>query len=157
VSEIAKWSSRNRWVGRADAYWLYVERKLREERENEISRTNRSHAQLGQIATSLALQRLTGHEDPDDPTKNVRSINPNELSPRDVAQLGKFGVEVTRLAQGQATSLAKGAVMLTGAEAAKAFSDLCEIALHHIPDDRKPLFAEEVRAFASGERRMLEA
>ena len=49
-------------------------------------------------------------------------------------------------------SLGREAFALTSAEAARVFGDLVEIALHFIPDERKPLFADEIRAYAAGER-----
>lgn len=156
-ARIEIWSSDNRWVERADAYWLDLERRLLEQRETEIMRLNRMELQFGRGLIAGAIRRLFGFNDKDDPTKNVEAINWSQVTAGELAILGRLGVETTRLATNRPTSLVKAALMITSAEYVATTRDLTELAMRHIPDDRKPIFAEEVRAYAEGERGMLNA
>lgn len=156
LRRITYWSSTNRWVERADAYWIDFERRLLEQRETEISRLQRMELQLGRGLIAGAIQRLFGFES-DDPTKNVEAIEWDKVTPGELAILARLGVDVSRLATNRPTSLIKAALMITSAEFIGSTRDLTELAMRHIPDERKPIFAEEVRAYAEGERGMLTA
>lgn len=148
---LVKWSVPNRWVERAEAYDLYLDRKWREARETEIGRMARTEATLGRALVSGALRRAVGHIDPNDPTKSVDSLNWNELSAGEVAHLARVGVDISRISTNRATSLVKGALMIHAREYEEDMTLLTQALFVYIPDERKPAAAEWVRAFAAGE------
>jgi hypothetical protein len=154
-ARIREWSSVNRWVERADSYWIDFERRLLEQRETEISRLQRMELQFGRGLIAGAIRRLFGFNDEANPTQNVEAIDWNQVTPGELAILGRLGIETARLATNRPTALVKAALMITSTEFIEATRDLTELAMRHIPDERKPLFAEEVRAWSDGERGML--
>lgn len=154
MSRLQLWSAQNRWVERAEAYDVFLLRRLQEERETEISRMNRMEISMGRAAMSLALKRIIGAPREGD-NAEVEPLDPNKMTAGEVAMLGRFGVDVTRLATGRPTQLIKGAFLITAAEASQMTGDLVEMLMRHIPDERKAMAAQEVQAYASGERRMI--
>lgn len=152
MAKLQQWSATNRWVERADAYLLHLLRRFRDERETEIARMARTEASLGRTMVGMAVTRLLGGERDG---VSVTALNPNDLTAAETALLAREGVKISRLSTGRPTELIKGALLISSTEFVQATGDLTEILMRHIPDDRKAIAAEEIRAYAAGERRMI--
>mgnify|MGYP001060969943 CR=1 FL=1 len=90
----ADWSRTFNWVERAQAYDDYVEQEKRKEKEKEIMDMARRHATL-----AMAFQEKVA--------KALQSIDPSELSPRDLPRWLEVATTLERLSRGEPTEIEK--------------------------------------------------
>jgi hypothetical protein len=134
ISMIQQWSSRHDWLERADAYDLYVDRRLREQRETDIEEATRIERTAGLSLQRVALERIRGkgREGEDD---FVPPLNPTELTAQDVARFLAEGVRIRRLSDGQPTDMIRGAFLIAPAEMERVVREMIELALPLIPEE----------------------
>lgn len=150
-------SAKYGWVERAEAYDDDVDRRIRAERETERLRLERTHFGAGAALLGVALRRLNGAEagvGPNGPVEAVERLDPNTLDAGDVARVMETAVRVQRISSGLPTDLVKGAVLPSMTEVVRMASDLVEIAVKFIPDDRQPRFYSELQAYIDSGRRL---
>jgi hypothetical protein len=100
LRQLMTWSSRYRWVERAELHDDFQERLARRAREKDRIAMLDRHARLGMLGQSLALDSLRKRlqEAQEDPTKT--------LSTQDATRLLDVSVKVERLARGEPTLIA---------------------------------------------------
>lgn len=84
---LKRWSVECRWVERAEAYDLYLEKQRRKTNEEQIKRMNTRHAQMSVAFQGKIADRLN-------------TIDTNELQPLDLTRMLKLAVEIERDARG---------------------------------------------------------
>lgn len=89
-SWLRNWSSKYNWVERARAYDDYLEREKRKEREKAILEMMDRHIKETMALQQKALERL-------------KTLNPDELTPRDVLNYLLEAMKVERLSRGEPT------------------------------------------------------
>ena len=99
LRHLYRWSSKYNWFERAKAYDDYIERKKREEKERAILEMAERHAKEAVALQQKALERL-------------RSLDPDELSPRDVLNYLVEAIKLERLSRGEPTEIGKQEVTL---------------------------------------------
>jgi head-tail adaptor len=93
------WSAKYKWVERAKAYDDYIERKKREEHEKAIMEMVERHARLAVAFQQRIAERL-------------KAIDPNELSPTDLARWLDISSKLERISRGEPTEIGKQEVSL---------------------------------------------
>lgn len=144
---IKGWSSRNRWVERADAYELHLEEQRRQERETEIMRMERREKQLANTAIAGIMRRVMGYEDKEDPSQSVEAMDWSKLTPGEVAQLAKTFVDISRLATNRPTSHIRSSLTISMQDYEDLANGLIEIFMRHVPEERRAYAAEQASAF----------
>lgn len=142
ASNFADQSRRNGWVARAEAYDDYMDRRYREERENELLAAERQEAQLGRTMTALAARRIIG-----DPQHGVEQINPGTLTATEAAHLAEAGIRIRRLAMGQPTDVLRGQFTITSVDLKETVEAVYDILMRFVPDERQPRAAGQVQLF----------
>lgn len=156
-TQVERWSSANDWSRRVAAYDDYLDEEQRLENRKNLQALERGEIQLIRVLRSLALQRVLGYDGGGDPSTAVAALRADELSPRDVAAILR---EATRMAEARPERRQRRAELLAQAQAitpedfVKATSDIAELAIHHIPEEGRHRFAEDLRAYTRGELRM---
>ena len=84
-----------RWAQRADADDLHMEEVALAAQREEVRSMSQRHARLGLETLSLVLARITG-----DDTRNIQAIDPNKLTPQDLARLTEVMSKLERLSRG---------------------------------------------------------
>ncbi|MGB9858672.1 MAG: hypothetical protein ACPLQP_01910 [Moorellaceae bacterium] len=87
---LEEWASKYQWVKRAAAYDDYLERKKREAQEKAVVKMAERQAKIALGFQEKIAQRLA-------------SLDPQELSPGDLARWFEVAVKVERLARGVPT------------------------------------------------------
>lgn len=87
-SWLRNWSSKYNWVERARAYDDYLEREKRKEQEKAILEMVERHTKEAMALQQKALERL-------------KSLDPNELSTRDVLSYLMEAIKLERLSRGE--------------------------------------------------------
>ncbi len=90
----ARWMDRFSWYARAQAYDDYIEQERRRAQEKEIMEMADRHARIATNFQTAVIQRLT-------------KLEPEELSPSDMAKWFDIAVKVERLSRGEATESVK--------------------------------------------------
>lgn len=147
-SRLEQWSSRNRWVERAQAYDADLDTKRRSIREEELKAMQKQERMLGRAMVGLALTWLLG-----DPKRGIEPLDPSKLTAKETVWMAKVGAELSRLSRLSAKNLLLNPDMVTSEEFGEVTSDLITIALIYIPEKQKPAFADHFRAYARGEVR----
>jgi hypothetical protein len=154
TSHLERWSAQNDWPARAAAYDEYLDREQRAEQRRNLEAMTRHEMRLIEFLRSLAVRRIIGWDGGGDPSRAVTPLDPNKLSARDVAALLREGTRMAARRPERRNWLREAALrdqMLTSSEFIQALRDITELAMAHIPDERKPFFAEEIRAWADGD------
>ena len=138
---IARWSSRWRWVERADAVPRPPRPEAREARETAIKQLNDLEQAFGHSAMVMALQRLRGDRNAEEP---VTALDPNQLEPNDVMRLASDGSRLMRLAYGEPTDLVKNALLIHPTDVSRQIGAVVDVALKFIPDDLQAAFLREL-------------
>lgn len=84
---LKRWSAANNWVERTEAYDLHLEKQKRFEREDEILAAARKHAKTANMILDRACARL-------------ESLDPEDLSPKDLLQYIDTAIKIEREALG---------------------------------------------------------
>ena len=84
------WSTKYHWVERAQAYDDYLEQEKRKEQEKAILEMVERHTKEAMALQQKALERL-------------KTLNPDELTPRDVLNYLLEAMKVERLNRGEPT------------------------------------------------------
>jgi hypothetical protein len=87
-----KWMSKYNWVERARAYDDYLEQEKRKEQEKAILEMVERHTKEAMALQQKALERL-------------KSLDPNELSTRDVLNYLMEAMKLERLSRGEPTEV----------------------------------------------------
>lgn len=87
-SWLRNWSSKYNWVERARAYDDYLEREKRKEQEKAILEMVERHTKEAMALQQKALERL-------------KSLDPNELSTRDILSYLMEAIKLERLSRGE--------------------------------------------------------
>ena len=90
--QLERWSLKYDWVCRCEAYDTYLEGERRSAQENEILKTAREHIRLSDAIMKKVKIRLT-------------ALDPNELSPRELALFIELAVRMKREALGIANTI----------------------------------------------------
>lgn len=93
------WHSKHEWVKRAEAYDEYLERRKREEHEKAILEMAERHARLAVAFQQKIAQR-------------IQMIDPNELTPQDLARWLEIATKLERLSRGEPTEIGRHEVNL---------------------------------------------
>ena len=86
------WSTKYHWVERAQAYDDYLEQEKRKEQEKAILEMVERHTKEAMALQQKALERL-------------KSLDPNELSTRDVLNYLMEAMKLERLSRGEPTEI----------------------------------------------------
>ena len=89
---LCHWSAKHNWVERARAYDDYLEQEKRKEQEKAILEMVERHAKEAMALQQKALERL-------------KSLDPNELSTRDVLNYLMEAMKLERLSRGEPTEV----------------------------------------------------
>lgn len=150
-TQVAKWSSRFRWVERLEAYLDDVDRRVRDERETELLRAERNEGQIARqieaIAAARIFGRAAGMSREGQPIEPIEPINPSDLTALDAAKLYEVGVRGRRLADGQPTDILRGAHAISQADLLRVYTGMYEIGLTFIDEDRQARYASEIQQF----------
>jgi hypothetical protein len=141
---IEGWSRQWHWVDRASDYDEHLDRQARQVVEDARRRMLEEHAELGHSLVTMARLRMNGSED-----GRVNALNPNRLTPQDVARFTELGTKTERLARGEPTELIRGALYVAPEDVSRIAGNLIDIAMRHIPEGEQPGFVREVEALAS--------
>lgn len=95
----SNWHARHNWVARAEAYDMYIEKLKRQEHEQAILEMTRRHAEL-----AVAFQEKIA--------ERIRTIDPNELTPQDLARWLEIATKLERLSRGEPTEIGRHTVDL---------------------------------------------
>lgn len=95
----ARWMEKYRWVERVRAYDDYLDRKKREEKEKAIIEMAERHARLAVAFQQKVVERL-------------RELDPEQLSPGDLAKWLDVATKLERLSRGEPTEIGKQEVTL---------------------------------------------
>lgn len=99
IKFLGRWSSKYNWVARAQAYDDYLERKKREEKEKAILEMAERHARIAVAFQQKIVERL-------------RELDPDQLSPSDLAKWLDVATKLERLSRGEPTEIGKQEVTL---------------------------------------------
>ena len=147
---IRGWASKWSWQVRAAAYDNHVDRRMREQQEDELARARRTWTAEGRALQHLGMSRLVG--DPDNP--EIQAVNPNTLDARDAAAVIRTGVEVEGKGLGDPLIVARSGGVLIPLEMVREFAtSLVEIARRYIDEERIPAYEREVAAMRIGGER----
>ena len=148
--QMGEWSGRHHWQERHTAYIRFLDQRAREQRESRIERQRRRYQGAAASLSAQIIERATSEDlaarfktDDLDFAGAVRAL-------RDLQQ-------VEALATGQPTSLVKSAFQVSAVEVEQMARDLCEILFPYIPEERRPLAAQEVVAYSESGQRAIEA
>lgn len=147
AGHITKWSARNRWPERADAYELHLEQRRRQERETEIDRMEQREMTLANVAIAGVMRRVLGYTDDKDKSKSVEQIDWSKLTPSEVAQLAKTFVDISRMATNRPTSMHKSVLAIDRKDYENVVNGLIEIFMRIVPAELRSLAAERANAF----------
>jgi len=89
---LCHWSAKHNWVERARAYDDYLEQEKRKEQEKAILEMVERHTKEAMALQQKALERL-------------KSLDPNELSTRDVLNYLMEAMKLERLSRGEPTEI----------------------------------------------------
>jgi hypothetical protein len=131
-------SVKYRWQERVDAYEDYLERRDREIRESERDAINRQGVQLGRGFMAMSAARTAGGTYRG---RQVRAMDPNQMSPADVARSAEIGWKMARLGTGQSTDAIRGLVAVTTEDHVEIVSDLYQMTLFVLPENLHQRFA----------------
>lgn len=92
-------SVKHNWVERARAYDDYIERRKREEKEKAILEMAERHARIAVAFQQKIVERL-------------RELDPDQLSPSDLAKWLDVATKLERLSRGEPTEIGKQEVTL---------------------------------------------
>lgn len=158
VKTLKDQSAKYGWVERAEAYDDHVDARLREERETERIRLERTHFGAGAAILGVALRRLNGApagmSQNGEPIEPVERLDPNTLDAGDVARLLETGVRVQRISSGLPTDLVKGATAVAASDVVRMANDLIEIASRFIDEERQARYYSELQAYLDSGRRV---
>lgn len=158
LSALKEASVKWQWVERADAYSDYVDARMREERENERARLERTDAGIAAALKGIVLRRVNGSpaavDQAGNPVEPVERIDPNTLDAGDLARLSDVAVRIGRISAGLPTDFVRGALNVTAHDASRVAGDIIEIAQKFIPEDRQPRFFSELQAYIDSGRRL---
>lgn len=85
---ICQWSAKYNWVARANAYDDYIEKKKREQNEQEILQMNETHAKVAMLMIMKVLAK-------------VKSVDPETLTPMDAAKWIDVASKLERVSRGE--------------------------------------------------------
>lgn len=139
---VKRWSVRNNWIERCDEYDRYLDRRRREQEEEEWQIANSRHKAIGGHLTSAVLRRLAGHKE-----TQVAPLDPNEMDWGDVSALARTAVQVDRLVHGQPTDFALRATTLSVTDALTHVKKLIELARRHMEPDAFQAFIADYAAY----------
>lgn len=158
LDRLKELSARHGWVDRAEAYDDHIDAQLREARETERVRLERTHFGAGAALLGVALRRLNGVAAAvgpgGEPIEPVTRLDPNSLDAGDVARLMEVGVRVQRISSGLPTDLIKGSTAVAASEVLHMANDLIEIAARFIPEERQARFYAELQSYIDSGRRV---
>ncbi len=97
LAQLGRWSSRWRWVARAEAYEDELDRELRAKHEKEIVNAAERQARLGQLLQSKSVMKMG-------------NLDPNTLTVAQATMLAKIGAELESRALGMPTQIIKAQV-----------------------------------------------
>jgi len=97
LAQLGRWSSRWRWVERAQAYDDEIYRELRAKNEKEIVNAAERQARLGQLLQSKSVQKMG-------------NLDANTLTVAQATMLAKIGAELEARALGMPTQIIKAQV-----------------------------------------------
>jgi hypothetical protein len=151
-SQLSDWSAAHLWQKRCDAYDLHVDARMREQREGRIDRQNRRYETAAASLSSGLLARIALNPDEVGEHKGqlVRPVDLNELDAEAVARVLVSLQRIERLATGQPTELAKGAFLISSHDVERIVSEVATGLMQFVPEDRQPLAAQWIMAYARG-------
>jgi hypothetical protein len=94
VRQFKKWSSRNRWVQRAQAYEDEMDRQLRARSEKARKEMAERHAKMAVLGQGIVVEAF-------------RRIKPEDLTPSQAVQWFDTLVKIERLSRGEPTDIQK--------------------------------------------------
>lgn len=155
-SHVEGWSSRFDWPARAKAYDVFCDCQQRAEEERNRVAMIRREMMLIQAIRSLVIRRIVGWDGDGDPSLAVEPLDPNDLGARDLAALLR---EAERMAghrpekRDWRREVVRQTQMIAPADYVRTTSTVVEMALTHMSDEGKTRFAQELRAWLSGDWR----
>jgi hypothetical protein len=138
LATLKELSMQHRWVERSELYDDYLERRDRNEREQQRDIVNRQGYKMAQAGLAAAITRFTGGKFGD---IDVEGIDPNTMDIGDLAKVADVFWKMARLATGQPTDAIRGLVTVTTEDHKRIVDALYQITMHVLPDDRKQRFA----------------
>lgn len=140
---IARWSTENDWVERAEAYTLEIERRVREKRETDIVRARSRWGAEGRALQVLGMTKIRGDEE-----RRVAAVAPESLTPAEALRAIDLGVQIEGASYGVTTHVARGAGHITLAEAQNVFRVLVEIGLQFVEEERQPAYVAAIEGLS---------
>jgi hypothetical protein len=111
---IAGWSSRWRWVERADAWDREEDRIQREEHARTVGEARRAEAMAGTLMLGAAIRRLTGDENTrENEAVIIQPLDLNQMDAGEVARLADVGAKLVKSGLGITADLT-GATSVSG-------------------------------------------
>ena len=119
ASLIARWSSDWGWVERVRAWDNNLTESVLKKARKDIEEMQRRHVDMGRYMQGRAMNALN-------------KILDGSMMVRDVTALAKLGIDVERLARGEATERTEGKSEVTGAIAVSPLNNLTESELRKL-------------------------
>jgi hypothetical protein len=153
-SNLDKWSGKNFWQERRNAWWLHLEALGRQAQEQSVEEMNRRHLEIAEQASQVLLRRIRGggtvtvRDREGEPHEiELPPLSPIEIEGRDVPRYMESIQKMERLARGQPTDFFKGAVLVHPVQVQKAVGLVTDLALERTRD----LIVELIERAAAGQ------
>jgi hypothetical protein len=145
------WSAKWKWVARCEEYDLYLDRKIRENRETEAEAALARHGQLGRGLQTLVRLRLAGGTTEDGTV--IPRLDPADLDAMGVVRAAEVGVKLERLGLGLPTDFLRTLHTISTVDFEKILGAIVDAALRLLPDEKHDEFISRVRAIGLGAAR----
>jgi len=142
--QLGTWRKKWNWDERLEAYDLFVDRRMREQRETQLMALNREHGEAFIELRSLIQKRLRGDE-------KVPALDLKDLTWGDAVRALNIAIQGERMAAGLTRSI-DGVTMVPVAELQRVGRDLVEIVLRHVPEPRQALAIADVQGYVENRR-----
>lgn len=140
-------SAKYNWVERADAYDAFVDSRIREARETEISQAEAQEASLARSLERLVAQRVIG-----DAENGVPALNAADMDALTTANVLDRAVRIRRLSHGQPTDVLRGHFTITSDQHREVVQGIFDILMSFVPEDVQGRASDEIRLFLETRR-----
>jgi len=143
-TQLGAWSSRWRWVSRADAYDAHIDARNRSRLEARRDEILERVGHGGQLLSYTALRALAG-----DAKEGIAPLDPRSLGPSDIVRFVRAAAQLELQSLGQVTDL-RGAFLIAPATVTRIVGAIADVALDFIPEERHEAFLRAAAVAATG-------
>lgn len=149
-TQCGAWSSKWRWVERAELYDLELDRRTREHQQTKRDQLLDQIGEAGEALRMVGLLRLLGASN-DEGKATVVPLDPHEMDAQDVARFIDLGAKLGLRALGEPTEFVKGAFLVAPATVTKMIGAVTDVAMTYIEPALHERFLRDAAEASAGE------